>query len=140
MATSLRLNTADSRRIKRYLKALTPASRNSVVREALEGIAFATSLDARTKRIIRGRSRKAKPVPKRLTWRSGDLARSISVDLSELYKRSIVGTPIEYAPQHEQGLSPYPRRPFLKPASDSVLKRQAKRIFRVALLRARRVQ
>ncbi len=100
--SGVRLNIADSARLKRYLQKLDPKSRASVSAQVLEAIAFATSFDARTRHILRGRG-DAKPVKKRLTWRSGELSRSISVDLSRLPGRSVVGSRLAYASVHEQG-------------------------------------
>lgn len=133
----VRLNVADSAKLRAYLKRLNPRQRRSVSGEALEKVARATSLNAKTKQIARGRGLHSKPLPKRLTWRSGDLTRSIAVDSSRAPLVQIVGSPMEYAAVHEQGISPFPRRPYLQPASDHVLKTQASGFFKDALRRAR---
>ncbi len=165
--SGVRLNIADSARLKRYLGKLDPKSRASISAQVLEAIARETSFDARTRHILRGRG-DAKPVKKRLTWRSGDLSRSIEVDISQLPARSIVGSRLRYAPVHEQGgtfsikahrrknrpgkrggfgggrshkvkahTAKFPRRPYLAPANKFVMEKRARLFFERALIRAR---
>ena len=168
MATGVRLNIAESKKIRAFLDGLDPRERKSVSDLALERIAVATEADAKTKRIIRGRG-KAKPVNRRLTWRTGRLGRSISTDRSGAPRRYVVGSTVKYAPVHEQGGTfkvrahrrknppskkrggfgggrshavkahsiKFPKRPYLLPAYEFVVKIKAGRIFRQELERLR---
>jgi phage gpG-like protein len=133
----VRLNVADSLRVKRFLAELEPNKRRGVVSEVLRAIGNQTKADARQNRIVRGRGN-AKPLARKLSWRSGELTRSIDVDYSRLPKRAIVGSRLKYAPVHEQGISPYPRRPYLEPAAKNTIKLYAREYFSKALARARR--
>jgi phage gpG-like protein len=132
----VRLNVADSARIQRFLKQLDPKTRRGVLGEVMRAIGNETKADARLNRIVRGRG-KAPPLPRKLTWRSGELTRSIDVDYSRQPKIITVGSRLKYAPVHEQGIAPYPRRPFLEPAAKTTIKKHAPRFFRNALERAR---
>jgi hypothetical protein len=134
----VRLNVADSKRIKRFLDKLNPRDRASVSADVLESIAYATVADAREKRIVRGRGLTSKPLAGKLTFRTGDLTRSLEVDSSRAPKVQTVGSRLNYAAVHEQGISPFPKRPYLEPASDFVIRTKAPDFFRIALVRATR--
>ncbi len=135
---ALTLNVRDSRKIRRFLDSLRGGERDSVLRFALAEIGQRTAADASENQIVRGRGLRAKPLKKQLTFRSGQLSGSISADERFLPKRIIVGATKKYAPLHEQGLRPFPKRPFLEPAARKVMDRQGPEIFRRALERARR--
>lgn len=73
----------------------------------------------------RGALRDSPPNPDKLTSRSGELRRSLSVNrgldrsgLSSFYVE--VGSDLVYAPLHELGLGRFPVRAFLSPAMDAV--------------------
>lgn len=135
-----RFNVRDHRRIRSFLDDLDPGIRGAVVDQALETIARLTEQRAREVEIVRGRGRdiqKAPPLPKRLSFRSGRLSGSISTDTSLRPRQFVVGTSVAYAPVHELGLGPYPKRPFLQPAAEHVVETQGRAVFRKALERAR---
>ncbi len=71
---------------------------------------------AAEKKIVRGRGKRAKPLPDRLSGRTGALAGSIAVDTTRLPKEVRIGTALVYGPVHELGLAAFPKRPFLAPA------------------------
>ena len=133
----VRLNVADSKRIKRFLDRLDPRKRASISAEVLESIAFASLRDVRENRIVRGRGLTAKPLPRKLSFRTGHLTRSLAVDSTRAPKIQTIGSQLRYAPVHEQGISPFPRRPYLEPAAKFVVKTKAPNMFRRALERAR---
>jgi len=132
----VRLNIADSARIKSFLAKLDPKTRRGVVSEVLRAIANETKADARINRIVRGRGN-APPRSRKLTWRSGELTRSIDVDYSRLPKAVTVGSRLKYAPVHEQGIAPYPRRPYLEPAAKATIKKRGPGFWRAAIFKAR---
>lgn len=135
-----RFNIRDSKRIAHFLDAIDPAARGFVVAQSLDAIATATEQRAKEVEIVRGRGRDtetAPPLPKRLSFRSGRLSGSISTDRSGAPRQYVVGSTVAYAPVHELGLGPYPKRPFLEPAADHVIETKGLAIFRKALLRAR---
>lgn len=132
-----RINLRDSARIRNFLDRLDPTTRLSVADEALESIARLTEARAKEVEIVRGRGRDSPPLAKQLSFRSGRLSGSISTDTSGRPGLFVVGSTVKYAPVHELGLGPYPKRPFLEPAADHVISTQAEKIFRKALERAR---
>ena len=72
----------------------------------------------------KGKLRDTKPHPSKLTSRSGELRRSLSVnrgsDRSGLPRYIDVGSDLVYARVHELGLGRFPRRAFLVPAAEAV--------------------
>lgn len=137
MPPGVRLNLRDFGRISAFLDALDPSSRESVADEALESIARLTEQRAKEVEIVRGRGLDSPPLPTRLSFRSGRLSASISSDLSQRPRNYIVGSTVRYAPVHELGLGPYPKRAFLEPAADFVIANHAESVFRKAIARAR---
>jgi hypothetical protein len=137
MPPGVRLNLRDFGRISEFLSALEPGTRASVTDEALETVARLTEQRAKEIEIVRGRGLRSPPLPKRLSFRSGRLSGSISTDVSQAPRLYVVGSTVAYAPVHELGLGPYPRRAFLEPAAQHVIDTQADGIFRKALERAR---
>lgn len=133
----VQFNVADSKEIRRFLEGLDPRTQASVSAVVLEKIANATAADAKLNRIVRGRPLTAKALPNKLTWRSGDLTNSIAVDPSGGPTRQIVGSRMEYAAVHEQGIRPFKRRPYFEPAAVFVVKTKAPKYFRRALERLR---
>ena len=157
-AKGVRLDATDSAILKRWLRDIDPANRRGVVAHAMKSVVFAGVRDAKEKRIIRGRGNAA-PLPKELTRRSGFLIQSISGDLSQAPKRWSMGSPAEYAAVHETGkrvaVPPhtrtskkgksfkvkgysikFPKRPYLRPAAEYVMRVKARDFFRIALKRA----
>tara|TARA_R110000751_G_scaffold5290_1_gene24336 strand:+ start:276 stop:698 length:423 start_codon:yes stop_codon:yes gene_type:complete len=137
MSSGLRINVRETREIREFLKNLSPDVANGVCDQSLESIAVLTEQRAKEVEIVRGRGRSAKPLPKRLSFRSGRLSGSISTDRSSAPKQYVVGSTVAYAPVHELGLRPYPKRPFLEPAAKFVIDTKAAAIFRKALERLR---
>jgi len=135
MTTGVRVNVLDSRKIRTFLDDLDPKVRGAVVDQALESIARLVEQRAKEVEIIRGRGRVSPPLRRKLSFRSGRLSGSISTDLSGRPNQFVVGSNVKYAPVHELGLAPYPKRPFLRPAADFVMETKAASVFRRALLR-----
>lgn len=127
----------DQRALKRLDSALSKLRAPGIhapVRRFLLGAAYMVLANAADSQIIRGgefrgpkgpRGGKgkliaSKPHPSRLTSRTGELRRSLSVDRgtdrSGLPRYIDVGSDLAYAPVHELGLRGYPRRAFLEPA------------------------
>lgn len=137
--TGVRYNIADSRRIRRLLSEISPRERNLVVPRVLEEISERTAERVKLKEIARGRGKKAPPLPRKLTSRNAGrgLVGSIAVDRQSA-TRWAVGSRLRYAPVHELGLGPYPKRAFLQPGAEYVLERQGVAIFRKWFDRVRR--
>lgn len=133
----VRLNLRDSVRIRNFVRALDPGSPESIVSEALESIARLTEDRTKSVEIVRGRGLTSPPLPSRVSFRSGRLTDSISTDLSQLPRLAVVGSTVKYAPVHELGLGPYPKRSFLGRAAEHVIEHQAQSVFRKAIQRAR---
>ncbi len=132
----VRFNFSDARRIRRFVERLDPRDRSSVVHQVMVDTGKLTKADARENRIVRGRGKTSKPLSDRLTWRTGNLTRSISTDNTQAPRRYIVGTPANYSVVHELGLSPFPKRQFLTPAAEKVIRQDVPQLFRLALQRA----
>lgn len=137
MIRGTRVAIREGERAIRFLATLDPTIRRSVWDEVGESIARLTEQRAKEVEIVRGRGLKAKPLPTRLTFRSGRLSQSIGTDTTQRPRVFTVGTDVEYSPQHELGIPPYPKRAFLQPAAEHVISTQAESVFRKALARAR---
>lgn len=118
--------------LQRILKRTDPKTHPRFVGRALLEIGFLVQENAATKQIQRGGRffaggslQDSPPLPDRLTSRTGRLRASIAVNRQPLPFAVEVGSAVEYAPQHEIGSPPYPRRPFLEPALDAVRPRMA---------------
>jgi phage gpG-like protein len=96
---------------------LTDAAQNQIIR----GGRFRAAPGPRGGK---GKLRNTKPHPSKLTSRSGELRRSLSVnrgrDRSGLPRYVDVGSDLVYARVHELGLGSYPKRAFLAPAVAAV--------------------
>lgn len=135
-----RLHRGDARRIKAFLDQIPPERRDYFAHAVMRDLTKLSASEAR-QQIVTGRGEDpvvAPPLPKRLTFRTGNLTRSIGTDLSEAPKRYVIGSTAKYSPQHELGLAPYPKRAFLKPGADKALRENAKRLFRKYWERLRR--
>ena len=133
----VRWNSKDAKRLQRYFRQLDPETRGGVTHSVMTDMGKLVKAEVQENQIVRGRDEHAPPLPSKLTWRTGHLTRSIGTDFSEAPRRYIVGTPVRYGPVHELGLSPYSRRAFLEPAARRVIARDAPKLFRLALTRAR---
>lgn len=132
MPTGARINVADSKRLRAFLRRLDPDQRDSVSAEVLEGLTRVAEADAKENQIVRGRGKQAPPLPDKLTYRSGELSRSISTDFSRLPKVAVLGTRLRYGAVHELGIPPYPKRAFLEPAVRTAIRQKGEALFRRA--------
>ncbi len=136
------VNVRDAAAIDQFLRGLSPQQKNRVVAKSLREIARRTERKARDEYIVKGRGRNAPPLRDKLTSRTYRLANSIDTDERQIPKRARVGTPVKYAPVHEQGLrvrmvssrgktfqQTFPRRPFLEPAAREVIRKEASGVF-----------
>lgn len=137
MPSGARFNVHDSKRIQEFIRRMKPFEKASVWREVGETLVRLVEQRAKEVEIVRGRGLTSKPLPDRLSFRSGRLTRSISTDTSQRPARYIAGTSVRYSPQHEQGIAPWPKRAFLEPAAQYVMKARADKIFKKAFERAR---
>ena len=125
----VRVNRTDSGKIAAFLRNMDPNRARSVADNAMRDLTKLSASAAREE-IVRGRSLNAKPLKRKLTWRTGRLTRSIGSDLSRAPRLYIIGAAARYAPQHELGLPPFPKRPFLLPGARKAVSKYAERLFR----------
>ena len=133
MAVVARISVRGTREFRNALKRLSPRENAAIRNKALRSLAFLTASIAKEKMIKRGRGLKAKPLKSRLTYRHGDLTRSITTAFGDLPKFAEAGTALRYkggsGPEvHELGGRIHPKRPFMKPAGQEASKK-AEKIF-----------
>ncbi len=128
-----RLNRADAKRIQKFLDSLEPSRRdrfaNAVMRDLTK-----LSVGYARQNIVTGRGEDpvvAPPLPKKLTYRTGILTRSIGLDLSRAPREYIFGAAAKYALIHERGLGRFPKRPFLLPGAQKAIREDALKLFRL---------
>jgi phage gpG-like protein len=134
-------------KLQRMIRTISPKSNPAWVRRALIAMANRVQAIATKEMIIPGgRVRVAGPKggkgimtdkpahPTKLTSRTGALRSSIRVNRGPLPHAIEVGSDLEYAAVHEEGLGRYPKRPFLQPALEKaspefsdILSRELKR-------------
>lgn len=135
---AVRVDQRQAAAISRTLRQLRAPQLRAPVRRFLLKAGYAVLKDAAENQIIRGgrvrgpsgpRGGRGKrtdtpPHPSRLTSRTGELRQSLGAnrgtDRSGLPRYVDVGSDLDYAPIHELGLGPYPKRPFLAPAAEAV--------------------
>ena len=126
------IDAAQMARVRRVYGSLRRPQLAKPVSTFLVKAAYLVLADAAANQIIRGGRFRGKggklgntpPHPSRLTSRTGELRRSLSVnrglDRGGLPRYVDVGSDLVYAPVHELGLSRYPVRAFLAPAVAAV--------------------
>lgn len=129
MALTVRTKLEGDERFRRALARLSPEENPATLRRGLTRIGLLVQKVAAEEKIARGgvsgrgRNRRvARPLPDRLTSRTGALRRSIGLNRVPLPHAIEVGTELIYGAVHELGLGPFPPRPFLGPAIDDSIR------------------
>lgn len=134
------MHVGDAKRIQRFLDKIPPQRRGEFAHAVMRDLTKLAASEAR-QQIVTGRGEdpvRFPPLPKKLTYRTGNLTRSIGTDLKGAPRQYIIGATAKYSPQHELGLFPYPRRAFLEPGARKAIKENAKKLFRKYWERIRR--
>lgn len=139
ISASIKLNQRQFTTISKMIDRLSPGANPRIWKTALTRMAGQVANTAKTKTIVSGRGLKSKPLPRKLSFRLGQLAGSIIPDFAQIPKRVLVVTHAPYGGVHEGGLTVtvpahsasndrgtswivrqhtarFPRRPFLAPA------------------------
>ena len=142
MAANIRVVVSGEERVARVLRGINPGENPAFVRRALTKGGFLIQREAATKQIKRGG--KGRPLPHKLTSRTGTGRRSIRVDRGGLPRLFVdIGSDLKYMQLHETGgtvnirahsrrgrkggthkvrahSATFPARPYLKPGLEAV--------------------
>lgn len=123
--TLIRVSIVNTKEVRDFMQRINPARNTKIIRNGLVRAALEIQANAADIQIAaggRGKRKALRPLPDRLTSRSGALRRGIHVDRSDLpFAIEIARGPNEpYGDIHELGLGNYPRRPFMAPALDAI--------------------
>lgn len=103
MAVGVKVTVVGLDKVERLLKQLRPPASDKAITAGLFRSAEAVKADSTLNQIIRGG--KGPVDAKRLTSRSGDLRRSITIDRTKTPRSIQVGTHLKYGRAHELGFS-----------------------------------
>jgi len=119
VAIAIHVKKKELAKVRRLLKSVSPALNDRIWQKSLTRYALKVQKQASEVEIDRGRGIDAPVLPRRLTWRTGQLGGSIMPNYDDLQKAIVyVGTDVEYARVHEFGM-----RQFLQPAVDHTMKK-----------------
>jgi phage gpG-like protein len=106
MAVAMRVNILGADELSKRLAQMDPKTNQAIMTDSLRTIAGLILRNAKDIQITgggRGKSKALKPLPNRLTSRTGTLRRSIGINLAPLPRAVEVGTDLTYGAVHEKG-------------------------------------